>query len=97
LKHGKDGFADADGCLDLSGGDHVDVKWDGTDLGLRVDPIGSLEEFPCSAFVIVWDLWVSLGPGRVAEIWGRGGHSVDRHAMAVLASQLIKHMVSPYW
>ena len=56
MKHGQDGFADADGCVDLSGGDHVDVKRDGTDLGLRVDPIGSIEEFLCSAFVIVWGL-----------------------------------------
>ena len=36
---------DADGCVDLSGGDRADVKRDGTDLGLRVDPIGSIEEF----------------------------------------------------
>jgi len=44
LKYGQDSFADADGCVDLSGGDHIDVKRDGTDTGLRIDPIGSLEE-----------------------------------------------------
>ena len=54
MKHGQDGFADADGCVDLSGGDHVDIKRDGTSIGIRVDPIGSIKEFLCSAFVIVW-------------------------------------------
>ena len=44
--------------------------------------------------MIVWDLWVSLGPGRVAEVWGLGGHSVHLH---VMASPLIKPMVSRYW
>jgi hypothetical protein len=70
LKYGLDGFADADGCVDLSGGDHIDVKRDGTDTGLPIDPIGSLEEFLCSSFVIEWGLYVSLGPGNVAEVWG---------------------------
>jgi hypothetical protein len=45
VKHGQDGFADADGCVDLSGGDHVDIKRDGTSIGWRADPIGSIEEF----------------------------------------------------
>jgi hypothetical protein len=65
VEHGQDGFADADGCVDLSGGDHVDVKRDGTDIGLRVDPIGSIEEFLCRAFVIVW------GPLCLSRAWAR--------------------------
>jgi transposase InsO family protein len=47
--YGQDGFADADGCVDISGGDHVVVKRGGTSIGARVDPIGSMEEFLCSA------------------------------------------------
>ena len=70
MKHGQDGFADADGCVDLSGGDHVDIKRDGTSIGWLAEPIGSIEEFLCSAFVIIWSPQVSLGPGHVAEVWG---------------------------
>ena len=47
------GFADAGGWVDLSGGDHVDIKRDETSIGLRADPIASIEEFLCRAFVIV--------------------------------------------
>jgi hypothetical protein len=70
VKYGQDGFVDADGCVDLSGGDHVVVKRDGTSIGLRVDPIGSIEEFLCSAFVIVWCLWASLGRGTWPKFGG---------------------------
>ena len=65
-------FADADGCVDLSDGDHVDIKRDGTSIGLRADPIGSIEEFLWRAFVVVCGPQVSLEPGQVAEVWGSG-------------------------
>jgi len=34
-----------------------------------------------SAFVIEWGPHLSLGPGNVAEVRGRGGHSAHRHAL----------------